>query len=159
MSARSSSPVLVTVLDTPAGPLSLLACDDTLVGAGFTVDELADEPAGGEWLQVRATRRRTLADRVGPDLTVLLDMDTHRPVDVLPGVLRAFVTAQALATEVPADFVAMFVDEANLDFHLQAGSVAVGKGVTLADVPMDFDGTPRPQGQAPAIGAFELLKR
>ena len=38
MSARSSSPVLVTVLDTPAGPLSLLACDDTLVGAGFTGD-------------------------------------------------------------------------------------------------------------------------
>ena len=38
MSARSSSPVLVTVLDTPVGPLSLLACDDTLVGAGFTGD-------------------------------------------------------------------------------------------------------------------------
>ena len=38
MSARSSGPVLVTVLDTPAGPLSLLACDDTLVGAGFTGD-------------------------------------------------------------------------------------------------------------------------
>jgi methylated-DNA-[protein]-cysteine S-methyltransferase len=38
MPARSSSPVLVTVLDTPAGPLSLLAHDDTLVGAGFTGD-------------------------------------------------------------------------------------------------------------------------
>ena len=38
MSARSASPVLVTVLDTPAGPLSLLACDNTLVGAGFTSD-------------------------------------------------------------------------------------------------------------------------
>ncbi|HEV2311035.1 MAG TPA: uracil-DNA glycosylase family protein [Acidimicrobiia bacterium] len=50
-----------------AGPLR-----DVLVGAGFTVDELAAEPARGEWLHVRATRRRTLADRVGPDLTVLL---------------------------------------------------------------------------------------
>jgi len=38
MSARSSGPVLATVLDTPAGPLSLLAHDDTLVGAGFTGD-------------------------------------------------------------------------------------------------------------------------
>ena len=36
MPARSASPVLVTVQDTPAGPLSLLTCDDTLVGAGFT---------------------------------------------------------------------------------------------------------------------------
>jgi methylated-DNA-[protein]-cysteine S-methyltransferase len=38
MSARSSGPVLATVLDTPAGPLSLLAHADTLVGAGFTGD-------------------------------------------------------------------------------------------------------------------------
>jgi methylated-DNA-[protein]-cysteine S-methyltransferase len=38
MSARSAGPVLVTVLDTPAGPLSLLAHADTLVGAGFTGD-------------------------------------------------------------------------------------------------------------------------
>ena len=38
MSARSAGPVLVTMLDTPAGPLSLLAHADTLVGAGFTGD-------------------------------------------------------------------------------------------------------------------------
>ena len=37
MPARSG-PVLVTVLDTPVGPLSLLAHADTLVGAGFTGD-------------------------------------------------------------------------------------------------------------------------
>jgi len=49
-----------------AGPLT-----DVLVGAGFTVDELAAEPAGGEWLQVRATRARTLPDTVGPGLAVL----------------------------------------------------------------------------------------
>ena len=45
---------------------------DVLVGAGFTVDELVAEPEGGEWLQVRVTRARTLADRVGPGLRVLL---------------------------------------------------------------------------------------
>jgi methylated-DNA-[protein]-cysteine S-methyltransferase len=38
MPARSARPVLVTILDTPAGPLSLLAHDDTLIGAGFTGD-------------------------------------------------------------------------------------------------------------------------
>lgn len=38
MSARSAAQVLGFVLDTPIGPLSLLACDDTLVGAGFTDD-------------------------------------------------------------------------------------------------------------------------
>lgn len=34
----SSAPVLAAVLDTPAGPLSLLASADTLVAAGFTGD-------------------------------------------------------------------------------------------------------------------------
>jgi methylated-DNA-[protein]-cysteine S-methyltransferase len=38
MPASSTGEILVTVLDTPAGPLSLLAHDDTLVGAGFTAD-------------------------------------------------------------------------------------------------------------------------
>ena len=38
MSARSARQVLGYVLDTPIGPLSLLACDDTLVAGGFTAD-------------------------------------------------------------------------------------------------------------------------
>ena len=50
-----------------AGPLT-----DVLVGAGFTIDKLDVDAGGGEWLHVRATRGRTLADRVGPGLTVLL---------------------------------------------------------------------------------------
>ena len=58
MSARSSSPVLVTVLDTPAGPLSLLACDDTLVGAGFTGDPgVAARPPGARAARDGADRR------------------------------------------------------------------------------------------------------
>jgi methylated-DNA-[protein]-cysteine S-methyltransferase len=36
--AADAGPVLATVLDTPAGPLSLLAKADTLVAAGFTAD-------------------------------------------------------------------------------------------------------------------------
>jgi TDG/mug DNA glycosylase family protein len=42
---------------------------DVVVGAGFAVDELeADE----EWIIVRATRARTLADTVGPGMDLLL---------------------------------------------------------------------------------------
>jgi TDG/mug DNA glycosylase family protein len=43
-----------------------------VLGAGFSIDELATEPGGGEWLHVRARRARTLPDSVGPDLRVLL---------------------------------------------------------------------------------------
>jgi len=41
-----------------------------VLGAGFSIDELAVEP--GEWLHVRARRARTLPDSVGPDLRALL---------------------------------------------------------------------------------------
>ena len=40
------------------------------------------------------------------------------------------------------------------DYHLQAGSPAIDAGATVA-VTDDFDGNPRPQGQAYDIGAFE----
>jgi methylated-DNA-[protein]-cysteine S-methyltransferase len=38
MSAHGPGSILVTVLDTPIGPLSLLAHDGALVGGGFTAD-------------------------------------------------------------------------------------------------------------------------
>ena len=38
MSAHGPGSILVTVLDTPIGPLSLLAHDGSLVGGGFTAD-------------------------------------------------------------------------------------------------------------------------
>lgn len=41
------------------------------------------------------------------------------------------------------------------DFHLQAGSPAIDKGVTLAQVPNDFDYGKRPFAAAYDIGAFE----
>jgi double-stranded uracil-DNA glycosylase len=44
---------------------------DVLVGAGFDVDELTEETER-EWLQVRATRARTLPDYVGPGLRVVM---------------------------------------------------------------------------------------
>jgi TDG/mug DNA glycosylase family protein len=42
---------------------------DVMVGAGFTVDELVH---GGEWLNARVTRARTLPDFVGPNMRLLV---------------------------------------------------------------------------------------
>ena len=41
------------------------------------------------------------------------------------------------------------------DFHLQAGSAAIDKAVTLSQVPVDKDGISRPVGPAPDLGAYE----
>jgi len=49
-----------------------------------------------------------------------------------------------------------FVNPAAFDFHLQAGSPAIGAGISLSYVPTDFDGVQRPQGTAWDIGAFEF---
>ena len=50
------------------------------------------------------------------------------------------------------------VDAASIpDAHLQAGSPAIDAGLTLADVPIDYAGTPRPQGIRFDIGAFEFF--
>jgi TDG/mug DNA glycosylase family protein len=43
---------------------------DVVVGAGFEIDTFADD--GEEWLDVEATRARTLADTVGPDMRLLV---------------------------------------------------------------------------------------
>ncbi len=49
----------------------------------------------------------------------------------------------------------LFADPAADDYHLQPGSPAIDAGATLADVPTDLEGTPRPVGPAFDIGAFE----
>jgi len=48
------------------------------------------------------------------------------------------------------------VDAASIpDAHLPLGSPAIDMGLTLADAPIDYAGTPRPQGIKFDIGAFE----
>ncbi len=48
------------------------------------------------------------------------------------------------------------VDAASIpDAHLQLGSPAIDMGLTLLDVPTDYDGTARPQGIRFDLGAFE----
>lgn len=48
-----------------------------------------------------------------------------------------------------------FVDTGAHDYRLAAASPAVDAGVTIGDVAVDRNGTPRPQGKAYDIGAYE----
>jgi nitrous oxidase accessory protein NosD len=48
-----------------------------------------------------------------------------------------------------------FIDALAHDFHLQPTSPAIDAGVTLSEVPDDFDGVSRPQGAGYDIGAYE----
>jgi hypothetical protein len=48
----------------------------------------------------------------------------------------------------------MFVNAVASNFHLQSGSPAINAGMTLAQVPNDFDGVARPAG-AYTIGAYQ----
>jgi hypothetical protein len=50
-----------------------------------------------------------------------------------------------------------FVNAAAGDFHLQSGSPAIDAGVMLSAVTTDIMDTPRPQGAAHDIGAFEWV--
>ncbi len=51
----------------------------------------------------------------------------------------------------------IFVDAPNGNFHLVPGSPVIGRGLCLPEVPVDFDGNPRPTpGQGCDIGAFQF---
>ena len=48
-----------------------------------------------------------------------------------------------------------FLNPSANDFHLQSNSSALNAGISLPEVPTDFEGTPRPQGGSYDIGADE----
>lgn len=52
----------------------------------------------------------------------------------------------------------LFVEAADKDFHLQASSPCIDKGID-AGIAADPDGTAIPRGGAPDIGAFEFIDR
>jgi len=50
----------------------------------------------------------------------------------------------------------LLLNVAGFDFHLLLGSPAIDAGMTLLNVPTDFDGIARPQGAGYDIGAYEF---
>ena len=50
-----------------------------------------------------------------------------------------------------------FVNAAGQDYRLAEGALAIDTGITLSDVAFDFASTPRPQGSAYDIGAYEHI--
>jgi uncharacterized protein YjdB len=50
----------------------------------------------------------------------------------------------------------LLLNAAGFDFHLLTGSPAIDAGMTLLNVPNDFDGVTRPQGAGYDIGAYEF---
>jgi uncharacterized protein (TIGR03382 family) len=74
-----------------------------------------------------------------------------------PMVLAAGTTltgAGNLTLPTPAE-PSWFLDAAGGNFRLAAGAPAIDVGVTLTDVPTDYDGLARAQGAAYDVGAFE----
>jgi methylated-DNA-[protein]-cysteine S-methyltransferase len=88
MTACEPSPVLVTELATPIGPLSLLARDGVLVAAGFTADPATlaarlHPSVAGELLPARPGALTALVKPLeayfGGDLAALGDIPVHQP--------------------------------------------------------------------------------
>ena len=51
----------------------------------------------------------------------------------------------------------LFVNPKTNDFHLQAGSQAIDKGISINEIDYDHDGRKRPIGKTADIGAFESI--
>lgn len=69
--------------------------------------------------------------------------------------LAAVKPAEASGPTNLALTAAAFVDPANHDYRLAAGSRAIDRGEALAEVSVDREGTKRPQGAAYDVGAYE----
>ncbi|MEM1513481.1 MAG: right-handed parallel beta-helix repeat-containing protein [Candidatus Thermoplasmatota archaeon] len=55
------------------------------------------------------------------------------------------------------DINSLFVSLNRWDFHLKEGSIAIDAGTPHNAPPIDYDGTPRPQGSGYDIGAYEYV--
>jgi len=83
-------------------------------------------------------------------------MDRVTPDD--EGIIYTLAQWQALGHEphsLSVPLAALFVNPAAGDYHLAPNSPAIDAGQTLAEVPVDIEGNPRPAGAASDIGAYE----
>lgn len=95
------------------------------------------------------------------DYNLLHSVDTNRIVSVAGttdytlGAWQAFSGRDAHSI-MPANLDAVFTDTAAYNLHLKAGSPAVDAGASIGAPALDFEGYPRPFGNAVDIGAYEL---
>ncbi len=80
-----------------------------------------------------------------------------RPLNLRDGTI--VTQSNNLVLSWPSDG-SLFVDAPRYNFHLKTTAVlAIDRGYNLgSEVPIDFEGNPRPQGPAFDIGADELVK-
>jgi len=63
--------------------------------------------------------------------------------------------AHSVVVSNDAALAALFVNLANADLHLRAGSLAIDKGTPVSELLTDLEGTARPQGAGYDMGAYE----
>jgi hypothetical protein len=93
--------------------------------------------------------------------SIIANTSANAPADLIAGNRCTFANnlvkpqSTAIGTNNLRNLDPRFADTAAGDFHLIMGSPAIDKADPGATEPVDFDGTPRPQGAARDIGAFE----
>jgi hypothetical protein len=162
--ARNSSVKDIQLVNNVIGPgpsLILLvggtngASGDQLDGVQIVNDTIADH--GGPGLQITSNDKDATGNTVS-GVTITNTIFWGSLVgEVTPSMIHSSIVSQASFAGVNGNILAdpQFVDPANGDFHLQAGSPAIDAGTASGAPATDFDGRTRSDGHID-IGAYQF---
>jgi hypothetical protein len=131
------------------------ASGNQLDGVQIVNDTIADH--GGSGLQITSNDKGATGNTVsGVTITNTIFWGTLVG-EVTPSMIHSSIVSQASFAGVNGNIQAdpKFVDPANGDFHLQAGSPAIDAGTSSGAPATDFEGRARPDGHID-IGAYEF---